>query len=164
MRPASQQRDLRQIGGQALIEVLQTLLSLPESAVSQASGDAAPDHLLILGTVILTGRQASGAVRLQVTEEFATHAASILFGENRANTDFQAEVDDLVGELCNMVAGRVAVSLGQEGQPCTLGTPVITRGSRLPPESEAGQDWGRTHWTCHQNRITLEVRFHTRPS
>lgn len=165
MRTAIRHSDLPQIGGQALIEVLQSLLSFGETEVTPADGDIpAPDHRVILGTVTLAGRQASGAVCIQVTEDFATRAASRLFGGRGSGPVTHPEADDLIGEFCNMVAGRVAAKLGQGGQPCTLGTPVIARGSRLPPEGEASHERGRTDWTCHGDRITVEVRFHPRPS
>lgn len=165
MSAASFGPDLGRIGGRALLEVLATLLSLPAIEVKSMDAAAAGSAgAPILATVELTGARVSGAVHLRIPLAFAERAAGLLHGENGTRSAGDTELDDLAGELCNMVAGRLASQMCAEGYPCRLGTPGVVRGSRSRLAPEPGTDLARTDWACQGHQLTLEMRFRYRPT
>ncbi|HAB19829.1 MAG TPA: hypothetical protein DCE44_25775, partial [Verrucomicrobiales bacterium] len=69
MRPEYLLPDLTQIGGRALVEVIDTLLALPiEEVLQQNEPNSNEAAIAILATVKLTGERLSGDVRLQIPE------------------------------------------------------------------------------------------------
>ncbi|HRI14084.1 MAG TPA: chemotaxis protein CheX [Verrucomicrobiota bacterium] len=163
MRPEYLLPDLTQIGGRALVEVIDTLLALPiEEVLQQNEPNSNEAAIAILATVKLTGERLSGDVRLQIPETFAGQAVSRLLGGRNSPND--TEVDDFAGELCNMIAGRVAGQLSEDGYRCVLETPSVIRGSRFLLEPETGAGFGRTEWSCQGHSLTLHVQCHYRPT
>ena len=159
MTPAPHQPDLRRIGASAFTEVLGTLLSL--SATVQESADdrpvsAAPDE--ISSSVLLTGQRLSGSVRLGLPQAFVAYAVRRLTGLDVDAGNANELQDDAAGELANMVAGRVAAQLAADGFPCSLGTPSVSRGARLPIEIQPGVDHGRTDLICEGHSLSLELQ------
>ena len=146
-------------------EVLDSLLSLSATAATGIpQTETALNHPHLVGSVTLAGAGVSGSVHLALAEEFVEHAAGILLGKNHAATRSESVINDLTGELANMVAGRVAADLGRLGFPCSLGIPSVVRGAGRAREPEPAEDRARTHWTCRGHRITLEVRCRYLPT
>ncbi len=157
--------NLGQLGGRGLVEVLDTLLSLSATELTRESEkEPIQPAVYLLATVTLIGEGGSGAIRLQVPEAFARFAADVLLGVENTESRSVEQINDLAGELCNMVAGRVATDLGREGNPCSLGIPEIVRLTpdllHSPPAPDAYA--ARTDWSCKGHWITLEVRYHPR--
>ena len=160
--------DLRRIGEQALSEVLDTLLSLSlnEATPAASAGDGSKADYLV-GTVDLVGDRLSGDVRLQLPEAFARLAARRLVGGHAAAEPLaDANAADLAGELCNMVAGRVAARLRRDGYPAELSPPRVVRAPRDPrdpSEPARGDERRRTCWLCEGHLITLEIQCRHQP-
>jgi CheY-specific phosphatase CheX len=151
--------DLQRIGESAFVEVLSTLLSLP-ATVRSPSGHSplSDDPDQITATVDLAGQRLSGSVRVQLPRSFVAHAVHRLTGLDGATPDANAVLDDTAGEIANMVAGRVAARLAADGYPCTLGIPSVSRGARLPIETQRGADYGRADLICEGHWLSLEVQ------
>src|SRR5262245_5670221 len=96
--------NLRGIAKQSLVEVWDTLLGL---SITEAAS-AAETSPQIRATIGLIGNCWSGEVRLLIPNGFARMAAGLILRKNGPDALNDAEVDDLSGELCNMIAGRVA--------------------------------------------------------
>lgn len=159
MTPLPPGPELQRMGGQALVEVLDTLLSSPATEVQRVSEAVeAANGLDLLATVALIGKGVSGAVRLRIPEAFARHAAGVLLGAGGTGPHTQDPLGDLTGELGNMVAGRVASALGRSGHPCSLGLPEVVRS---PPVEGAP---GGTPWSCLGYVIRIDVCCHHRPT
>jgi CheY-specific phosphatase CheX len=180
MSPAGSKPDLDRIGGEALRAVLGALLGIPATEVKpvdEAASDAPGPGLL--ATVQLTGPRVSGVVHLRIPHGFAEEAVFRLHGNKPLPLVSRAEVEDFTGELCNMLAGRVAAGLRLEGYACGLGTPEVVdqsgvgRTCRSAPDLPAGAPAGapaggfgatRLDWTCQGHRLTLEMQIRYQPT
>jgi len=159
MTPASDKPDLHRIGESAFTEVLDTLLSFPSTIQESASdrpASAAPDE--ISSSVLLTGQRLSGSVNLQLPLAFVAHAVRLLTGLDGDAGNANELQNDAAGELANMVAGRVASQLAAEGYPCKLGTPSVSRGSRLTAKDQNDVAHGRTELICDGHWLALEIQ------
>jgi CheY-specific phosphatase CheX len=161
MMPTTPHPDLGRIGGEALRHVLSSLLSFRATEETPVQDTAeAQDESLILATVALIGDHGSGAVRLQIPEAFARLALGVLVGAEDTDSLTRAQIDDLCGELGNMIAGRVAADLAGEGHSFTLGTPEVVRGAGwlLKTDHTTHHASGATVWLCQGHRLLMDVR------
>ena len=62
----------------------------------------------------LTGGRVSGDVNLQLPEAFTAKLAALLLGRSVTSVTHESAAD-VTGELCNMLAGRVAATLAAAG-------------------------------------------------
>ncbi len=159
MTPAPHRPDLRAIGGRAFIEVLDTLLRLSSTIEDSATctvlsntGDR------ITSSVLLTGPSLSGSVNIQLAKGFVIQAAHVLTSVGHAATEADGLLDDTAGEIANMVAGRVAARLAEDGYACSLSTPSVSRDSHLPMEPQAAIERGRADLICEGHRLAVEIQ------
>jgi CheY-specific phosphatase CheX len=158
MTPASHKPDLRRIGEASVQEVLRTLLSLTATVLDSSHDrplSKASD--LMTSSILLAGPRLSGSVHFQLPRAFSARAAHVLTGLDGTAGETNALLDDVAGELANMVAGRVAAGLAVEGYACTLGIPSVSHGTLSPSETQPGEDQGRADLICEGHRISLEV-------
>jgi len=159
MTPVTHRPDLHRIGESAFVEVLDTLLSLPATVRDPTGLSPVSDALdQITGTVHLAGQRLSGSVHVQLPLSFVARAVQFLTGLDGTSKDAKAVLDDTAGELANMVAGRVAARLAADGYPCSLGIPSVSRGARLPSETQRGMDHGRADLICEGHVLSLAVQ------
>ncbi len=151
--------DLRRIGERAFAEVLDTFWSLPATVRSSADNppvSVAPDELSSL--VQLTGQRLSGSVLLRLPPAFVADAVRRLTGlEGDVGVTNELQ-DDAAGELANLVAGRVASQLAAAGYPCKLGTPLVSRGSRLTTKDQNDVAHGCIELVCAGHCLALEIQ------
>lgn len=150
---------MRRAAGRALAEVLNAWLNVSVDAVepgthASAEGTGPGWH----ASVALFGERMTGEVVLHLPEGFVQESWRRLFGESGTDPGACEAHRDFAGELTNMVAGRVATSLGESGCPCQLGTPVVSF-SKVRPEFRAeAQEAVRTEWICAAHWLTLDLR------
>ena len=112
----------------------------------------------LVGSVKLTGGLFSGDVQLQLPEAFVAKLTTVLLGANAASvTDEDAA--DITGELCNMLAGRIAVALAATGYLSTLSIPTVARGRRLKFENAPGAKTYWSNWTCEGHLLKVASQF-----
>ncbi len=159
MTPAAKKPDLCRISESALTQVLNTLLP-PSSAAGSPrttlSGFYARDQ--ITRSVPLTGPRLSGSVLVQFPKGLVTHATHVLTGLDGNAAEANGLLDDTAGELANMVAGRVATRLLEDGYACTLGTPSVSRHSLPLLELPPGLERGRAELTWEGYQLAVEIQ------
>ncbi len=114
--------------------VFQTMLSMhmePEEPPSLQA--AAAEHLV--GTVGLAGG-VMGTVGILVSRDFAREMTASMLGMDPADIEGDEEVNDVIGEVCNMVGGDLKSRLCDAGMPCSLSIPTITFGHNFKIESK----------------------------
>jgi CheY-specific phosphatase CheX len=131
-------------------------LSAIASAADMSTADQ-PEQCLV-GSVKLTGGRVSGAVHLQLPQDFAAELTALLMGQHTASVSDEAAAD-VTGELCNMVAGRVAATLAAAGYSSILGTPVVARSRGLVLEAAPDAIACRSDWTCEGHLLTVGLQF-----
>jgi len=110
-----------------LTEVFATMLSLPAEILADAAPGGASGR--VSGSVGFVGETVTGAVYLHVPAALAGHMTGAMLGLPAEETPGDAEVNDVVGEVTNMVAGGLKSWLCDAGAACALGTPAIIRGT-----------------------------------
>ena len=91
----------------------------------------------VLCEIAFAGK-ANGSAALRLTGPSARHAAARVLGLTPAELEDPAVVDDVIGELSNMVVGNFKSNLCDAGLSCTLSPPTITRTSEFELRSVAG--------------------------
>lgn len=137
-----------------LVDVFETMLSM--KAVLQPSGTVPVFDERVTGCVAFAGDHINGAVYLHLGTPFATQIAATMLGLETGDLG-DAEVNDVVGEVTNMLTGGLKSWLCDSGAECAVSTPAIIRGSSFVIEAvpEVEREW--LIFTSDQNRIVVEI-------
>jgi len=139
--------------------VFDTMLGLP---LAPARADATrPGDGLITGFVGIGGENVCGAVYLHFPEALAQQAAAAMLGLGAGETAADADVNDVVGELCNMVAGGLKGLLCDAGLPCAISAPAIVRGGDYSIETSEDVPRQKFFFDCQEHRLAVEVHLKT---
>ena len=106
----------------------------------------------------LSGAQISGDVHLQLPEAFVAKLTALLLGRSATSVNDESAAD-VTGELCNMLAGRVAAILSAAGYSSQLSTPTVIRGYPLELEISPAAKACRSAWTCEGHLLTVALQF-----
>ena len=118
-----------------LTEVFSTMLSLPVAVLPAEPPESA--HERVSGSVGFVGELVTGAVYLHVPAPFAARIAGAMLGLPEEEIPGEADVNDVLGEVANMLAGGLKSWLCDANAACALTTPAIIRGTSfyvLPSE------------------------------
>jgi CheY-specific phosphatase CheX len=155
--------EMGSVTASALAEVLATQFKLSAISAPDDKSNANQTEQYLVGSVELTGGLFSGYVQLQLPEAFVAKLTAALLGPYAANvTDEDAA--DITGELCNMLAGRIAATLTAAGYSSILSIPTVARGRRAEFENAPGAKTCRTSWTCegHLLKVVSQFSFRSR--
>jgi hypothetical protein len=149
---------LNKMAAAAMAEVLDTQLHLPGVETEKYTTDD-HDTLCVQGHVAMHGPKFTGDIFLQIPSTFVRSVAQQIFGFADPSEVQENDLKDVVGELSNMVGGRVAAELLAEGLTCTLVPPEKTIAPRFKhvPKDDA-MDFSQSHWLCEGNLISLTVQ------
>ncbi len=147
---------------QSVKHVFSSMLSLELELRSDPAspGDASVAQPEIISSVGIAG-QAKGVLHVQMSEEFATQAASSMLGMSLAEVG-PSEVSDVIGELSNMIGGDFVSKLSDVGFPCRLSVPAVVRGSNLsisvPGHSPAQRVTSLLACNGHHVQVALSLK------
>jgi two-component system cell cycle response regulator len=116
-------------------EVFRTMLTLEAKPVAVLHEWHAPGDPLVAGCVGFTG-DANGVVYVHATARFARTLASRMLGLPEAELQGDEMVNDVIGELSNMIVGCAKSRLCDAGAPCVLTIPSIVRDYVVKPFKE----------------------------
>jgi chemotaxis protein CheX len=131
--------DLKGFVTHAATGVFDTMLSMklePEAPPNRESVTTG-DH--VVGTVGFAGK-VMGNVSIFVSREFAREMTAAMLGMAADEIGSDEEVNDVIGEVCNMVGGDLKSRLCDADLTCSLSIPSITFGSSFRIESKG---WDR---------------------
>lgn len=160
MIPMNHGLDLDPIAAQAVRDVLATgfkshpIPVLPDE-IPEDSGDAS----WLTSLVNLEGTEACGIVHLEISESLLDRLNESLGDCSRDPSTRENDLADLAGELCNMIAGRIASGLAASRLRFALSTPVVLRERRTEAEGGAGQRRSRSGWTVGDGALILTIRI-----
>ena len=115
-------------------EVFATMLNLDVQPEANEKDDVLPplDLSGVSGGVSFTGKM-TGVLYLNLTDNLAKLAASSILGDDPSRSN--DEVNDVVGELTNMVTGNLKTKMADRGYNCTLSIPTVIRGLKISIDS-----------------------------
>jgi CheY-specific phosphatase CheX len=141
-------------------EVFETMLSL--HAVPAPCGES-PRSVLgerVSGAIGVAGESLTGAVYLHLSLAFAREITALLLGNAPGDPAQDAEVNDVVGEFCNMVSGKLKSSIANAGVPCAMSPPSIIRGSAFAIEAMPNAQKETFQFDCLNQRLSVEIHLH----
>jgi len=138
-----------------LTEVFTTMLS--QDAVLTPEQDVPKITDRVSGSVGFGGDDINGAVYLHMSASFASRAASVMLGLPAEEPPGDAEVNDVVGEVSNMLAGGLKSWLCDTGAPCAISTPGIIRGASFQIEPMPGVEQTILVFQCNSDFVVVEV-------
>jgi chemotaxis protein CheX len=110
-------------------EVFSTMLNMTTRPVTLMDFRAGGE-MLVAGSVGFVG-DVNGVVYIYVTASFARTLASRMLGLPEAGLEGEDLVNDVIGELTNMIVGSVKSRLCDSGSLCVLTIPSVVRGQNL---------------------------------
>lgn len=120
----------------AVKRTFETMLSAQLESVA-AGIVALPKVHHVLGKASFAGK-ATGSVCLRLAPATARNAAAKILGISTDQLGDDTEVDDVIGELTNMVVGSFKSNLCDAGLDCKLSPPEISRTDDFTLKSEPG--------------------------
>ncbi len=111
---------------------------------------------LVVGNVGFVGR-ITGMVYLYMTYHFATRLASRMLGMTEQEVESEDMVNDVIGEISNMVVGQFKNQLDQEGYACRLTIPSILRGSNFVVEPVRSAERQVFYFKCGEDDLAYDI-------
>ena len=118
---------------EAAVEVFDTRFSLKLERVVPVSAEGI-GGMRYISSVCFAG-DATGIVSLHVGRELSRLIAANMLGMEPEEIEGTREIDDMLGELGNIVGGNLKSALTDTGLRCALSTPSLTVGSDFQIES-----------------------------
>lgn len=135
--------------------VLTTMFSL-EAQISMPPETHACTDALVVGSIGFTG-EINGVVYIQVNDHFAKVLAGRMLGLSEDELDGDEMVNDVIGELSNMVVGSVKSKLCDQGAQCVLTIPSIVRGQDLHVQAIKPSERRLLGFRCGSDTIVIEL-------
>lgn len=142
-----------------IAEVFDTMLGL-------VAKPAAFCNLHALGQTIVAGcvrfdGDVTGVFHIHVTAAFARTLASRMLGLTEAELEGDEMVNDVIGELSNMIVAGVKSRLCDSGATCVLSVPKITRTDSSRIERRGQSDRRLLTFRCGDDQILVEFLMKT---
>ncbi len=139
---------------QLVPHVFSTMLTLE---AAPASAGAPPHGERVCGTVGLGGDTVSGSIYLHLSEGLAGRATAAMLGLDDASAASASDVNDVVGELTNMIGGALKSALCDAERPCAMSPPSIVRGQEFAIEMPPGLRSETFLFDCQGDLFAVEV-------
>jgi chemotaxis protein CheX len=162
MSQPTQPVNVRKYLERQLIDVFQTMLS--KQAVPVETHNA-PNHCEhVTGSVGFAGETVNGAVYLHMTSSFAANVAAAMLGLPPEELTAETEINDVIGEVTNMLAGGLKSEFCDAGSTCAVSIPAIIRGTSFVVEAMPDVECIRLKFDCQGENVMVEVHVkHKQP-
>ena len=147
--------DLQGLLRSAVSDVFATMLNMPLQ-FDGAAPEAANGQPHIAGAVGFTGG-INGVIYFYSSVKFARQMTSVLVGLPDHEIHGDEMINDAIGELTNMVGGRIKSHLCDRGETCVMTIPAVVRGSDFQVESISGARRLQLQMIAQGNPVRLEL-------
>jgi flagellar motor switch protein FliN/FliY len=138
----------------SVINVFNTMLSM-DAQVSHTIAPSALEGMRTVGAVSFAG-DAMGLINIHVTSQFSRQMAAVMLDMDINDVDAETDVNDVIGELSNIVGGNLKSIFSDVGLRCELSTPSITRGSSFKIESMNMERYERFAFSYQEHVFFVE--------
>jgi len=153
----AQTLNIQEFMARHLVEVFDTMLAIKAVPADHPKPPAVAER--VTGSVAFAGDAVTGAVYLHLSAGFATRSAAAMLGLSPEEAAGESEVNDVVGEITNMLAGGLKSALCDSGVPCAVSTPAIIRGTSFAIESAPGVERVFLAFLCDPEHVVVEVHI-----
>jgi chemotaxis protein CheX len=112
----------------------------------------------VSGSIGFAGETITGAVYLHLSTSFASGLAASMLGAEPDSLS-QADVNDVVGELTNMLGGGLKSWFCDANFPCAVTTPAVIRGRSFTIESLPEVERLCLGFSSGSDRFSVEVHI-----
>lgn len=157
MSQPTQTLNIREFITRHLVDVFETMLSKKAAQVDHADLPLQADR--VCGSVGFAGETVSGVVYLQLAAPFGAQLAAAMLGLPPEELTGEAEINDVIGEMTNMLAGGLKSALCDAGAPCAVSTPSIIRGTSFVVEALPDLERICVAFECEQQPVLAEIHI-----
>jgi chemotaxis protein CheX len=157
MNSTTQPLDVRQFMTRHLVEVFATMLSMEAVLAADAQLPSFADR--VTGSVGFGGDSVNGIVYLHLSAQAANRVAAAMLGLGAEETPSEADVNDVIGEVTNMLTGGLKSALCDAGAPCAVSTPAIIRGTAFEIEPAPGLERLWLLFDFEPDRAAVEIHL-----
>ena len=129
-----------------------------KAAPVAANSETRSTEAHVAGSIGFSGT-ITGLVHFNCSEKFARKIACSMLGLSDWQLDGNEMVDDVVGEITNMIAGNVASELRNRGFSANISIPTIVRGNNFSLHNISGCKSMRHQFQCDSALIDVEIVF-----
>jgi chemotaxis protein CheX len=147
--------EIRDLLKTSVSDVFMTIFNLEvqEAPLAASGTEGRP---LVAGSVGFVG-DLNGIVYVYVTQSYARTLASRMLGMAEAELEGDEMVNDVMGELTNIIVGGVKSRLCDSGNPCVLTIPSIVRGKNISAEPACAAEGRIFAVTCDNEQVVVEI-------
>jgi len=138
----------------SIAEVYSTMFQMAIQP-SETADDRHADEILVAGSVGFVG-DVNGIVYVYVLASFARTLASRMLAMPEAEIEGEEMVNDVIGEMTNMVVGAVKSRLCDSGASCKLTIPSIVRGVGLHADPTGSSERRLLSFATNGEHILVE--------
>jgi CheY-specific phosphatase CheX len=157
MKTPALEHDLKLFIDDAVITVFDTMLAM-ELCPSDRGAHFKPNETQVIGMVGLAGG-VTAVICLRVTLTFARRLTEAMMAGGPADDFSDGDINDVIGELTNITAGKLKSCFRNPGQTCSLSLPTIARGHAIDMESMSGTE--RHSFTFYRGNEPVVVEFYS---
>jgi flagellar motor switch protein FliN/FliY len=140
---------------EAVIEVFDAMLSVQLEPTDTIPADSL-ENLRHVGSVSFAG-DATGMVSVQVGDNFTRELAAKMLGMDVAELEGDDKIKDMLGEVGNIVGGKLKSAFTDAGLACALSTPSFTTGTDFKIESLDMGKYERFALRSADNIVVVEM-------
>ena len=143
-----------------LASVFDTMLTM-QAVPSTDAGTPTLTGERVTGTVGMAGEAVTGQLYLHLPATFATQATAAMLGLPPEEIAGDSEVNDVIGEVTNMITGGLKSWLCDAGAVCALTTPAIIRGTAYTVTPKPGVQIILIAFDCqgHHGLVEVHIKF-----
>jgi CheY-specific phosphatase CheX len=157
MKTLPTEHDLKLYIDDAVITVFDTMLAM-ELRPSDRGARFKTDEMQVIGMVGIAGG-ITAVLCLRVTQTFAYRLTDAMLGNPPGSSPSESDVNDVIGELANIAAGKLKSCFNTPGRPCSLSLPTIVHGHAIDLESTSGTE--RHSFTFHHGNEPVVAEFYS---
>ena len=147
---------LEDVVHRVLPRVLFTMLELEASPRESGDLGAGEQVTAVIG---IGGEGIEGCLYFHLTEVLARRVGKLLLEETLGRDVQDREVNDAVGELCNMIAGGLKAALLSHGVDTALSPPSVIRGKNFAIAPQNNAKVSHFLFACEGELMDLEVHL-----
>jgi flagellar motor switch protein FliN len=147
--------DYRSRLAEAAVDVFDTMFSLKLERMEPAPA-AGIEGKRYISSVCFAG-DSTGIVSLHVGDELSRRMAANMLGMEPEEIEGTSEIEDMLGELGNIVGGNLKSALTDTGLRCALSTPSFTIGSDFRIESLNLERFERLAFRHERHVVLVEM-------
>jgi len=147
--------DIKVRFSEAVIDVFDSMFSVKLESTDSIPPDSL-ENIRNVASVSFAG-DASGMVSIQIGDTFTRQLTAEVLGMKVEELEDEQEIKDMMGELGNIVGGRLKSAFTDAGLACALSTPSFTTGTDFKIESLNMENYERFAFRSEDNFVLVET-------